>query len=146
MGKFFVLTRKTLFTKGESPKVAPISLDRFRLPSAISDFLRHPSEKCVVDGTLTLIQPRFENIHEPILLGKLKAPHHGPSNTFENEVDKYLKVYNPEGVSFPLGKYFLPSGFGHTLFLRYTFKKSEISELRGVLGTHRRFRKFISNI
>ena len=64
----------------------------------------------------------FGKIHETILLGKLTKSQHGSTRKID-ENDANLKFYNAEGVSFPLGHLFAPSGFGHTLFFDPPYKK-----------------------
>ena len=77
-----------------------------------------------MDGPISLIEPNFDNVHEPILLGKLNTAKNG--SFFQDDLSDVTtyRLYNSEGVSFPLGGQFSFSGFGRTLVFGPSFQKS----------------------
>ena len=124
--KIYVAARKTFFPNGETPLGFPISLNHFQLPSVISDFLLYPHDERFVDGEISLVEPKFANARDPILLGALTPRRDGARNELENEFDMQIKVYNSEWVSFPLGK------FPHLLDLVIHFSLIHIVKEQGL--------------
>ena len=122
--RLFVATKKTFFQGAESPSSVPISLNRFQLPSVISDYLCRPMEECFLAGELSLFAPKLDNIHDPILLGKLKTTN-GTLATKGGPSEVNFKVYTTEGVSFPLWDSLTPAGFCHTIFFDPHYQKPE---------------------
>ena len=122
--RMWVAVRKSFLQNMESPACAPpISLNHFSPPSVISDVLYKPEEKDFPDGAIALIEPKFDEVHEPVLLGKISLPQNGSSvSRGDNDVKYY--VYNTEGVAYSLGAYFPPRDSTHTIFFDVNYQKA----------------------
>ena len=122
--KVYVSAQKTFPKWLGIPSEVPLPLNYFQLPPAISDFTLESSIGYFSEGNISLFGPDFDNVHELIFLGKLSPTQNGEIvEVDKNDVQSY-RLYNSEGVSFPSGGLFPPSGFGHTLFFDPSYQKA----------------------
>ena len=122
--KVYVSVRKSFLKGQDSPKTAPMSLNHFQLPSVLSDALQLPSEEDFPHGHLSLVDPKLDNIHDPIPIGKLSVVKDGAAKSQSEFGDNNIRVYSVNGVSFPLGELFSPPGHGRAAIYDYRYQKT----------------------
>ena len=112
--RMFVAAQKTFFPMKGCACYRSYLFEPLSAPNRQFGFSITTPRKKFLDGTVSLLEPKLGNAHEPILLGKLTPRQYGATQK-RNPSGVQYNVYSSEGTSSPLGDCFPPSGFIHTL-------------------------------